>query len=168
MKRALLIAAAAILATASATASAGSTATRTGSAQLHPLTSAGISGMATFVDNPEARTITIHMTATGLHPGSFNGLPSRYISLIYDGRASRGPSACLPVSEQLSHRMLIGAWTVEPNGTGHLDAVNLLDETKANPFASPRTYAPLTLIHTVSIRELPNFNLVACGEVKER
>ena len=65
--------------------------------------------------------------------------------------------------------MLIGFWTVDEDGDGTLSATNLLNEENPPTF-SPSSYVPLSLIGTVSIRELINFEeeppLRSCGKVE--
>lgn len=140
----------------SALAYAGHTATLTGKATLHPINQSGIKARINFVD--DGTTLMIEGTATGLTPGQ------NYVSLIYDnGSVPGGPTACEPTNATLTGKMLVGFWTVNPDGIGTLSVTNLLNETNPPTFA-PSSYVPITDFQTISIRHVESgFSLQACG-----
>jgi hypothetical protein len=126
----------------------------TGRAKMHPMNQSGVKGVINFTD--DGSTLTITGTATGLVP--FGG----YFTLIYDnGSVPGGPEACEPsifVSTDpdfIIPTMEVGSWVVDAEGNGTLNAVNTNDG---------EDYVPLSKIKTISIRQLPTFPLVACGE----
>ena len=141
----LLLAALAVSVTVTAAGDA------TGHARLHPINQSGIEARIFFVDN--GSTLWVLGVAEGLDPTALG-----YVSLVYgDGSFPGGPNACEPsTTNPISGlQMFVGAWTVDPDGSGVLTA----KKTGAS-------YVPVGSTGTISIRQrgVPA-NLRACGEV---
>ena len=121
----------------------------TGHAQLHPIDQSGIQGEVHFADT--GTSLKALGVASGLNPSH------AYVSLLYGGGSvPGGPSACEPDGTLNVPEMILGFWTVEPDGSGTL-------------VVSAKTggaYAPVTNAGTVSIRDANmGFALQACGQV---
>src|SRR5437870_262062 len=111
----------------------------TGRAQLNAIDQSGIRAQVFFVDN--GSTLWVLGVAEGLDP------TKAYISLVYgQGSFPGGPSACEPTTD-LTHlltfpQMLIGAWTVDTDGSGVLSAKK-----------TGTSYVPVGAAGTISVRQ---------------
>ena len=123
----------------------------TGGANLHQIEKSGIRGRIQFIDNGDAESgLEVRGTDTGLDPTVF------YISLVYDsGAKPSGPSACAPSTPGAlsGAQMFVGAWQVDAEGNGTLNAL------KTGP-----TYVALRKIGAMSIRDGVTRALLACGK----
>ncbi len=118
--------------------------------------------------------------ATGMIPGEF------YVSLIYDVLSPvDGPSACAPGIDPNSgapgaltdpDQMFIGFWVPvdAPVGTPRTLEMHALTSMGPPPVFGPEQtvktgaqYTPIGDIGTMSIRQAPDFNVVACGELDD-
>ncbi len=160
----------------------------------HPVGGSGIQGRVEVTDT--GSSLIIHATATGLNPAH------GYFSLIYTlGSHPGGPSgnstppatsnAIAPCDafNQAGNstidfaQMLVGFWSVKPDGTGTLDAVksstgNSQESFWPKPFVEfikaqfgfvphSNSYAAIGTWSTMSIRDVTlNFALQACGEAQ--
>ncbi len=127
-----------------------------GEARIHAIDQSGIQGRVLFLDTGSADTgLVVSATATGLDPNQ------AYFSLVYDiGSVSGGPSACTPsaASNLGAQKMFVGAWVVNPDGTGRLFAVK-----------TGNSYAPLAALGAMSIRAIAQTGpavLQGCGQVR--
>jgi hypothetical protein len=120
-----------------------------GHARLHQFEQSGVQARVSFLD--DGTVLSIRGTATGLDPGS------PYVSLLYDrGSVPGGPIACEATDNSVSFtQMVAGTWIVDANGNGTLT----FDK------AGPGNYVSLRAVKTMSIRLMPAFQRVACGEI---
>ncbi len=152
MKRELVVAAAIpCLAIANATAALAQQASA--SAVLHQVDGSAIMAEGLYLDSGAPSDIlVVSGEAVGLDPAGV------YISLLYDARSKpAGPLACEPSPDSTltEEQMFVGVWTVNPDGTGTLFAVK-----------TDASYVPLRDVGTMSVREGPEFGVVACGEIR--
>jgi hypothetical protein len=131
----------------------------TGSADLNPIDESGIRARIAFLDSGSPQNqLVVAGVATGLDP------TQTYVTLVYDREAAfEGPLACVPSrtpSPLTSDQMIVGFWTVAPDGTGSLFAVK-----------TGVSYVPLREVGAASIRVVlgpppAGFVLQACGQVQ--
>src|SRR5262249_45037445 len=125
----------------------------TGHAQLKPIDQSGIQAEVHFADT--GTVLKVLGVASGLNP------THTYVSLIYGvGSVPGGPAACEPTTNPNNTltfpQMVVGFWTVEPDGGG----------TLVVPAKTGTDYAPVTNAGTISIRDANlGFALQACGQV---
>ncbi len=171
-----------------------------GDANLHPIDGSGIMGRLEFVDDRTNHVVTVSGTATGLEPHQAYFSLWYDIKSVPSGPHACEPSAEFrtKTASITEIQMIIGFWHNNNDGTGTLHARKTLtgndNFTAANlafnlagvsnplhdafiaataPLAFvPGSYAPLSDVHTISIRHatgLPpsdaTFILQACGEI---
>jgi len=160
----------------------------------HPVGGSGIQGRVEVTDT--GSSLVIHATATGLNPAH------GYFSLIYtlashpggisESSSPPATSNAIPPCAGLNQagnsnisvaQMLVGFWTVKPDGSGTLDVVkSSTGNSQENFWPAPfvvflehmfgfvphsNSYAPIGTWSTMSIRDANlNFALQACGEAQ--
>lgn len=127
------------------------------SGKMIPAQKTSIDATIVLLDTGSFETgLVVNGSGSGFDPAN------TYVTLIYDpGAVAEGPFACSPTSGILSPtQMLVGFWRVDRTGRGRLFAVK-----------SGRSYAPLSDIGTISIREVQGpapvgFVLQTCARVE--
>ncbi len=117
---------------------------------------------AKFTFDDDGSTLTINGTAKGMDSGH------PYVTLVYGlGSMVNGVDACEPPTPNLlGPRMLVGSWTVLPDGTGTLAATNIISLADSSV-----AHVPLSDIATISVRGgilsgPGTAPVILCGKVK--
>ncbi len=192
MKRLLLVLSAVAVALVSANLTGFAALTQ--DINQHPVGGSGIQGRVEVTDT--GSSLIIHAVATGLNPAH------AYFSLIYtlgshpggisESTTPQATSNALAPCADLNQagnstitvaQMLVGFWTVNPDGTGTLDVAksatgNSQEDFWPAPFVGfleatfgfvphSNSYAPIGTWSTMSIRDANlGFALQACGEAQ--